>query len=184
MGDFNEICSLDETQGGNDVWTSGMDDFKNCLDRDDIDDIRAVGPHFTWWNSQGNRTISRKLDRALGNATWFSGMSMSLACFGASGFSDHNPVILNTGLTLRKSFKPFQFFNHLTLLEGYDEVVSQAWDYVISSSPLFILAEKLRRTKRALIDLNKQQGSTLSNVQMARQSLLFKCLMSLSHWKT
>lgn len=144
-----------------------MADFKLCLEQASLDDIRAVGPYFTWWNSQGNRTIYRKLDRTLGNAEWFTHISSSIACFDARGFSDHNLVILSTGIYHSKSFKPFQFFNHLILMEGYDEVVSQAWNCHILGSPLFVLAEKLRRTKRALIAFNKRHGSASSNVQLA-----------------
>lgn len=98
-------------------------------------------------------------------------MGSSLACFGARGLSDHNPIILSTGISHNKIFKPFQFFNHLILMEGYAEVVSQAWNCQISGSPIFILAEKLRRTKRALIAFNKQHGSTSTNIQLARQAL-------------
>lgn len=71
LGDFNEIKSLSETDRLDDSWDIGKDEFKKCTERLGVDDIRGLGPFFTWWNCQSERKIHRKLDRALGNLTGF-----------------------------------------------------------------------------------------------------------------
>lgn len=72
LGDFNVIKSLDETDRVDDSWDSGMEDFKECVISIVADDVRGLGPLYTWWNCQRNRPINKKLDRALGNGSWFS----------------------------------------------------------------------------------------------------------------
>lgn len=39
MGDFNAIKNLNETNQETDVWDTGMDDFKDCLQSIEVDDI-------------------------------------------------------------------------------------------------------------------------------------------------
>lgn len=55
LGDFNVIKSLSETDREDDIWDSSMEDFKDCLISIGADDIRGLGPIFTWWNCQRER---------------------------------------------------------------------------------------------------------------------------------
>lgn len=93
----------------------GMEDLRDCMEQIGAEDIKGVGPFFT---NQVEHPIHRKLDRALGNEDWFSSFPNALVTFGPRG-SDHSPVILNTGSPLVNPRKPFQFFNHLSKLNGF-----------------------------------------------------------------
>lgn len=107
----------------------------------------------------------------MGNAAWFNTFSEASAHFGTRGLSDHSPAILNTGFSIPFIKRPFQIFNFLFHTVGFTEVVQQAWDVPIYGHPLYILAEKLRRVKRGLIDLNKRVGNLTSNVKKIRMDL-------------
>lgn len=135
MGDFNVIKNLDETDREDDSWDTGMEEFKDCLHNIGADDIRGFGPIFTWWNSQISRPINKKLDRALGNASWFSSFPLAQATFAPRGVSDHSPVIVNTGIPTLRNRKPFQFFNHILLPDGFNDCVHTAWGIPVRGNP-------------------------------------------------
>lgn len=171
LGDFNAIKNLNETDREGALWNSGMKDLKECLLALEMDDIRGIGPFFTWWNSQTENPIHKKLDRALGNASWLNSFPLAQASYAPRGVSDHSHVILNTGIPLVKSRKPFQFFNHLILLDGFNECVASAWQQHDPGNPFHALSAKLRRTKQALIHLNHSIGNLSSSVKNATAEL-------------
>lgn len=171
MGDFNAIKSLYETDRDDDTWDSGMEDFKDCLDSIGADDIRGFGPLYTWWNCQLRRPIHRKLDRAIGNAAWFSSFSLAQATYGPRGLSDHSPVMLNLGNQAAHSRKPFQFFNHMLKIEGFWDCVSSSWSQISQGNPFFVFSNKLKRTKQALNNMNRSVGNLSTSVKLATEDL-------------
>lgn len=65
-------CSTDRYQG-NAVTPMDIQDFNDCLTRNNHLEIRAVGYEFTWSNSQeGSRRICSNIDRCLANTQWFN----------------------------------------------------------------------------------------------------------------
>lgn len=117
---------MEKIEGGLDTWDVGMQDIKDCLTDINVDDIHATGSLFIWWNGQDNNPTYKKLDRALGNACWFNQMSNATVTFGSRGLSDHNPIILHSGLCLPKVRKPFQFFSYILCLEDFNSTVAFA----------------------------------------------------------
>lgn len=77
------------------------------------------------------------------NPDWLVNLSMAQAHLGNNGLSDHCPVIINTGCSVPKTRKPFQFFNFLTKLDGDFDLVRSNWSVQLNGNPLFILSEKL-----------------------------------------
>lgn len=76
LGDFNEVKSVYEINGGDDTWDCGMQDFINC-----IEDLRAVGDFHTWWNSSDTKPSFKKLDRVMVNNHWLNLLPCSQAWF-------------------------------------------------------------------------------------------------------
>lgn len=64
--------------------------------------------------------------------------------------------------------KPFQFFNYMLAIEGFQEEVRKAWDDTCTGDPITILGKKMKATKLALVALNKKHGNLQSNVTEAR----------------
>lgn len=125
-----------------------MADFNDCIEAIGLDDIRVIGPTFTWWNCQEENSIFKKLHRAVGNSSWLCSMLDSHVFFGHRGLSDHCPIILNIGLHLYKVKKPFQFFNYMIDLVGFTDSVHEVWNVQVFGNPMIILSEKLRELKR------------------------------------
>lgn len=71
IGDFNEIRSNSEKEGGRVRSLRSFDDFENFIDEANLIDLGYKGPKFTWSNRQMDGDhIKERLDRALGNLTW------------------------------------------------------------------------------------------------------------------
>lgn len=69
LGDFNEICSVEEKKGGASVDTSVCLRFKGVIDSCKLIDLGSTGPRFTWRGSQvgSYSRVFKRLDRALCN---------------------------------------------------------------------------------------------------------------------
>lgn len=110
LGDFNEILLPGDQRGGIFV-KFRADAFGNMLDKCGMVDLNTTGGRFTWHrNCKGNRTIAKKLDRAVANIQWRMSFPEAfvevLCCF----HSDHNPIFLRLGgLPQERGPRPFRF---------------------------------------------------------------------------
>jgi len=157
LGDFNEILDPLETSGGNPKRDPGMDEFSNCLYQACLADLRYTGIFYTWSNRRFERDdfIERKLDRALVNPEWFDNFPNSHTNFQAPGISDHSPVIVDMGITIRKKGLPFKFYNYWVKLDKFDETIEKAWNIDIEGTYQFQLCHKLRNVKAELKKFTK-----------------------------
>lgn len=171
LGDFNNIQSLSESSGGRGTWTNDMQMFKDFLSNTGLTDLRAAGPHHTWCNNQENYPISRKLDRILGNHSWFSTQQNSHALFTPWGLSDHCAGILQLHSLRAANHKQFAFFNFWLDHPDFLSTVQEAWNVQISGNPMFVLAQKLKQVKYKLVKLNKATGNSADLIKSTREEL-------------
>ncbi|KAM6596623.1 hypothetical protein CsatA_007147 [Cannabis sativa] len=72
MGDFNEILSKEE-RIGNRVRSSPGEEFLNCVNQCQMEDVKYSGNFFTWSNKQhGEDRIYSKIDIILANQAWLT----------------------------------------------------------------------------------------------------------------
>ncbi|KAL8111937.1 hypothetical protein AgCh_019586 [Apium graveolens] len=77
----------------------------------------------------------------------------------------------NEPMQIKKFGKPFQFFNYMLELPNFLSTVQSAWQVVLFGNPMVVLARKIKLTKNALRELNKNHGDINNNVTSARASL-------------
>lgn len=171
-GDFNTYITPNENLGGAADWNNGMLEFKDCLTNTGLVDLKSVGVHLTWWNSSPQNPTYRKLDRVLVNSNWLTKFPLSLANFLQRGLSDHSPATVILGVSWKRIYKPFQFFNHLIDRSGFYNEIETAWGSTIGGDPWFILTSKLKLVKSAMIKLNKDSGNLHTNVETSRANLM------------
>ena len=71
--------------------------------------------------------------------------------------SDHKPILLELSLDGSLGPIPFRFSSLWIHQEGFQEVVSEAWNrQVHEGSPFFVWEEKMRRLKRELKEWAKR----------------------------
>ncbi|XP_057428588.1 uncharacterized protein LOC130722016 [Lotus japonicus] len=113
--------------------------------------------HFTW-SSTRNDGLGSRLDR------WLLSEDMFL-CFNNFnqfalewGISDHRAVGLSFGLD-DYGPKPFNFFNHWLLEDGFNELVEGWWNsLVVEGWGGFVLMKKLKDLKRKINEWRKGRG--------------------------
>uniref|UniRef100_A0A453D5J8 Reverse transcriptase domain-containing protein n=1 Tax=Aegilops tauschii subsp. strangulata TaxID=200361 RepID=A0A453D5J8_AEGTS len=133
VGDFNEILSCDEKEGGAARTQRCMDDFREALDSCELTDIGYIGDKFTWRNHSRdlNTYIRERLDRATANAYWCEVSPDFSVINGYPRHSDHRPVIIQTSGArpgVRNEGRTFQFEAWWLQEEGCSEVIGEAWE--------------------------------------------------------
>jgi exonuclease III len=133
LGDFNEILSNSEKQGGVPQPLVCMDNFKDALHACDLVDIGFEGDPFTWRNNSkvAKTYICERLDRATANTEWCTLFPSFRVVNGEHFHSDHRPVIVyleDDGMRQRPNKKgPFRFEARWLQEEGCDGIVEKAW---------------------------------------------------------
>ncbi|KAK3229959.1 hypothetical protein Dsin_001840 [Dipteronia sinensis] len=92
LGDFNVYRRVDESIGGCSRITVAMEDFAECLQASELDNLRFSGFLHTWINKRSNGCISKKLDRVLVNNEWLVKFENSEASFLPPSISDDCPA--------------------------------------------------------------------------------------------
>lgn len=108
------------------IITSGMREFQTVLNYCSISDMAYHGPLYT--NKRENDLIMKKLDRVMINDKWIQRFPQSYNVFEAGGCSDHlrGRIHLNVD-DRRQRRKAFKFFNVVTEMEGFQQMVENYW---------------------------------------------------------
>ena len=126
--------------------------FNAVIDSLDLREISMVGRQFTWANSLPEPTYE-KLDRVLMDADWESKFPLVSvrALEHIEGLSDHDPILLTTGMATPKTKPRFKFELGWLLREGFHEMVKRIWDRpVAGASPIQIWNNKMRAMRTHL----------------------------------
>ena len=95
VGDFNELLSCNDKQGGNPLNPRRVQLFKDCLDAYETVDLGFHGPKFTLVNKrETGQYIQERLDRAFANYDWKGLYPEASVNHLACTHSDHCPVLL------------------------------------------------------------------------------------------
>ncbi|KAK2653191.1 hypothetical protein Ddye_013047 [Dipteronia dyeriana] len=109
-----KLRSVGESIGGYSRISGAMEEFNDCLQASELDDLRFLGFLHTWCNKRSNGCISKKLDRVLFNNDWLVKFENSEAIFLPPSISDHCPSMVKLGFQGIKKNHRFKFFNFLT----------------------------------------------------------------------
>lgn len=123
-----------------------MGAFRDLVRDVELKELALRGRKFTCSN---DRTRTR-IDRAFCSIAWDlmlpNGHQQALS----SRASDHSPLLVVGSATVR-SFRGFRFEAFWPRLQGYHEVVAEAWNKHVSvTNPFLRLHIKLQRTGKAL----------------------------------
>ncbi|KAL4328991.1 hypothetical protein AHAS_Ahas13G0255400 [Arachis hypogaea] len=129
IGDFNEILLSSEVKGGNFV-SRRAERFGALLDECGLIDLGAHGSLYTWFrHMQGNRFISKRLDRAVATDAWCFRFPESYVENLVRMHSDHCPIMVRCqGNDRRVGVKPFRFQVAWSYHPSFSSVVRGAWD--------------------------------------------------------
>ncbi|XP_073354886.1 uncharacterized protein [Aegilops tauschii subsp. strangulata] len=148
LGDFNMILRASK-KSNNNLNRGMMNKFRRFVDEHELKELYMHGRHFTWSNERERPTLT-KIDRVLVSIDWEMDHTDNLLQALSTGISDHAPLHLTTNAPFYHR-KRFRFVMFWLKLEGFEEVVREAWtcDERITD-PFQRLNEMLRNTATAL----------------------------------
>lgn len=111
-GDFNFIINEIERMGGSMVYLNEMEDFKNCIEDSNLNELKVIGCFFIWNNKYeyGGR-IFFKYDRILVNENWFDKFFISFYQVLFEGYFDYCFFVICIMVDVKKINRIFKFFN-------------------------------------------------------------------------
>ncbi|KAL4299044.1 hypothetical protein AHAS_Ahas17G0061500 [Arachis hypogaea] len=150
--DFNEILLSSEVKGGNFV-SRRAERFGALLDECGLIDLGVHGSLYTWFrHMQGNRFLSKRLDRGVSTDVWCFRFSESYVENLARMHSDHCPIMVRCqGNDRRVGVKPFHFQVVWSYHPSFSSVVRGAWDKG-RPNPIRCLSQELPSLSREAIE--------------------------------
>ncbi|KAF5481580.1 hypothetical protein F2P56_002220 [Juglans regia] len=131
-----------------------MENFRCAIEDSDVNEIPFDGDYFTWSDRrEGSQFVKEKLDKALGNLSWFNSFAdCSITTLSAQS-SDHCPILLNIAPHLAPDMKTQSSFQYEAKWDSRDDcasLIKQAWDTNPSQD------SKLQETTIGLIKCKEQ----------------------------
>ena len=97
IGDFNAILSSSEKLSRRPAQARLIDDFREALELNELEDLGYHGYQFTWNNKRPGEANTREwLDRAVATGSWRRKFPLITVTHLSSHASDHAPIILQT----------------------------------------------------------------------------------------
>nr|GEU91407.1 hypothetical protein [Tanacetum cinerariifolium] len=146
MRDMNVTLKLEESSNRGSNITKDMEDFKDCINLVEAENIRSSGFFYTWTMSLRNpdNSILKKLDRVMVSEGFLMEFEGSHAIFQPFMVSDHSLAILNIPYSCPKKPKSFRFANYTA---DKPEFISEAqvekdpYNKLIKSKAISVLDE-------------------------------------------
>lgn len=162
-GDFNAILKCEDRLNGNHVQQKDLEDFQNCIDEIEMQEVRAIGPQYTWNNNQeGEDRIWSNIDRCFANDKWFDAYSRVVVERLVKGVSDHCPQLVRFDRAVpQKSL--FRFFNALADHESFSQILQEKWDIGQGEVNLRSVWRKCQLLKGPLKQLNTRWFTGVSD---------------------
>ena len=161
FGDFNEIVSMTEKDGGAVRGERQMDDFREAIDDCSMSDLGFHGSCFTWKRGNSRATLIREcLDRFMGCARWRELFPWWHVTHLPIYKSDHAPILLKAGLRDPRGSggRSFKFESLWLSRDECDQVVSDSWTRETGD-------DIDKRIGLLALDLSKWAASTFGNIK-------------------
>lgn len=124
IGDFNDILSNEEKEGGNHRTTASMRDFREFVAQNKLMDLGYDSCPFTWRNNRDNMPIQQRLDRGMTSVGWYGLYLETKIMYVVLEGSDHAILVLSTEKMDGRMRKQFMHEARWGKLEECRELVS------------------------------------------------------------
>ncbi|XP_075653882.1 uncharacterized protein LOC142624234 [Castanea sativa] len=179
IGDFNEVLSVTEKEGGVGRACRQIENFRECLKDTGLRDLRYTGSWFTWAGERrGYGCIWERIDRALGTIEWRNKFLQARLFHIANLASDHCVLLLRLDQCARQADKRVKLFHFEAMWlkhEQCEEVVKEAWETGLQSGRVNPIESCLEGCRIALTKWYSQVfghvGKKLKQVQRKLQTL-------------
>ncbi|GJX96839.1 RNA-directed DNA polymerase, eukaryota, reverse transcriptase zinc-binding domain protein [Tanacetum coccineum] len=130
MGDLNVTLNPNEHSAGSSSMTSDMNDFKDCINSIEVEDLTSSGLFFTWTKNlfkakAGDSTgVLKKLDRIMGNEECIDKYPQSHVVFIPYLISDHSPYVIIIPKVIKTKRKAIKFANFIADKKEFISIIT------------------------------------------------------------
>ncbi|GJT83821.1 RNA-directed DNA polymerase, eukaryota, reverse transcriptase zinc-binding domain protein [Tanacetum coccineum] len=173
MGDFNVTLKIEEHSASGSRSSGDMQDFVDCVNDIEVEDVNQAGLFFTWIKSPSKpvTSIMKKLDRVMINFEFLEKFGGSSARFHPFLISDHSSVVIHIPNSLEGGKKAFRFSNFIADKEEFNEVVKHNWKCDHNGYNMYKLVKKMKNLKSPLKKLAWKNGNLFQYVKTLEEEL-------------
>ncbi|GJW01885.1 RNA-directed DNA polymerase, eukaryota, reverse transcriptase zinc-binding domain protein [Tanacetum coccineum] len=169
MGDWNVSLNLEDHSEGGSIMTYDMNDFRECIDQIEVEDVNCSGLHFTWVQSRLSPTSGILKKRVMSNVGLIDKFPSSHAIFLPHLTSDHSPAVLVIPKLKSKRHKAFRFANFIADKPEFLETVEKEWDVQFKGCKMYQLVKKQKVMKYYMKKLTWKNGNIYDRVVESRE---------------
>ncbi|XP_071705425.1 uncharacterized protein [Rutidosis leptorrhynchoides] len=175
IGDFNVSLTPEDKSTGSSVVTSEMNDFRECVENIEVEDLNQSSFHFTWVQKMHDvgkdSGVLKKIDRAMCSNSFVDKYSRAHVEFQPHNVSDHTPMLLSIPNMARRKVKPFRFSNHLAYKPKFLPLIGSVWDQQVQGFKILSVVSKLKLVKKKLRQFSREKGSVFDKVKKLKIEL-------------
>lgn len=158
IGDFNDILSNEEKEGGNYKTAASMRDFRKFVARNELMDLGYASYPFTWRNNRESKPIQQRLDRWLASMGWHDLYLDTKILHVVLERFDHAMLVLSTEKMRAWRGRRFMYDEQWGKLAECRDLVVGEWRDNYGGSHAFRFCEKLQTLRRSLKVWYKGRG--------------------------
>nr|GEY07351.1 hypothetical protein [Tanacetum cinerariifolium] len=183
LGDLNVTIKVEEYSSRGSSINEDMQEFIDCINEVDVEDIHSSGMFYTWIKSPNKPTssIMKKLDRIMVNQCFMDEFGSAMGHFRPFMTSDHCLAVLSITRCLKKKKKSFRFLNFIIEKDEFILIVKEWWEEAIECHNMFKVVKKLKKLKHQLKRLAWKNGSLQERVMICRDKLKNGQILMKSH---
>ena len=167
-GDFNDIISSEEKDGGTDRPEGSFSDLRTFFSEGDLFDLQHSGDFLSWRGKRGGHLVRCRLDRAVSNTLWTERFPSARCEYLGFESSDHMPLLSFFDKGPRRRRGLFRYDRRLCKNDEAKRVISDTWRGTPSSS----VSDKLTSTRSAISAWNKaQQRNSQKTIEIKKREL-------------
>ncbi|GKD79210.1 RNA-directed DNA polymerase, eukaryota, reverse transcriptase zinc-binding domain protein, partial [Tanacetum coccineum] len=155
-GDFNVTLKNKEHSNGGLKVTNDMQDFIDCTNEAEVEDLCGCRVFYTWIKSPLNpqNSVLKKLDRAMVNEELLNHFPDENAIFLPYMVSDHSLVVVRFPYSFGKKKKAFRFANFITERDNFLPTVAAGWEINVHGHKMYKLVKKMKALKHKLKEIS------------------------------
>lgn len=152
-GDFNDIVTQEDKQGGILRMESSFKPFRDFIREMEMGEMNFSGRRWTWANNRvGEGFIEERLDMFFGYAKWLLDFDKAVVKHILTQSSDHSIVILDTENQQHKRKTRFIFYNRWSKQQTYAGMIQEGWNANIEGSRMFRLHKKVKKCREKILE--------------------------------
>ncbi|GJY16798.1 RNA-directed DNA polymerase, eukaryota, reverse transcriptase zinc-binding domain protein [Tanacetum coccineum] len=177
-GDMNVILNTNEHSAGVSFVSSEMQEFKDCVNLIEVEDLCSSGLFFTWTKNlkkarEGDETgVLKNLDRVMVNEDFLKKYDQAHVIFNPYLVSDHSQSVIIIPNSMKRKKKAFRFANFVADKEYFIPIVEKGWKIKVDGFQMFQLVKKIRSLKIHLRKLNWHNSNLFEKVEEFRDELM------------